>query len=274
MNDKIIRHSDKGKYAYSMMHSDGYTFDSQIHPFYEILYLNAGSMLYNVEGTDYMLGEGDMVFTLPYEMHSFSFPEPCRYERQFFHIYPALIEPVKDMIPDLSKKEPGKMNCIPAAAVSRYGLDNIFRRLEECTDPEIPETPSLMLAYAIEILSRLHAAVTSGELSGAGAPANANVRRILGYIDKNYTSHIDLSDIAEYMYMDRSYVGRLFKLHTGVSVMLYVNMKRIVLAKNMIMDGTPATEVYERCGFNDYSTFYRAFKRYVGVSPDKLRSRA
>ena len=48
MNDKIIRHSDKGKYAYSMMHSDGYTFDSQIHPFYEILYLNAGRMLYNV----------------------------------------------------------------------------------------------------------------------------------------------------------------------------------------------------------------------------------
>ena len=49
-------------------------------------------------------------------------------------------------------------------------------------------------------------------------------------------------------------------------------MKRIVLAKNMIMNGTPATEVYERCGFNDYSTFYRAFKRYVGVSPDKFRS--
>ena len=274
MNDKIIRHSVKGKYAYSMMHSDSYTFDSQIHPFYEILYINAGRMLYNVEGTDYMLGEGDMVFTLPYEMHSFSFPEPCRYERQFFHIYPALIEPVKDMIPDLSKKEPGKMNCIPAAAVSRYGLDNIFHRLEQCSEPKIPETPSFMLAYAIEILSRLHAAVTSGELTAARVPANANVRRILKYIDKKYTSHIDLSDIAEYMYMDRSYIGRLFKRHTGVSVMIYVNMKRIVLAKNMIMAGCPATEVYERCGFNDYSTFYRAFKRYVGVSPDKLRSRA
>ena len=254
-----------------MMYSDGYTFDSQIHPFYEILYLNTGKMLYNVEGTDYMLSEGDMIFTLPYEMHSFSFPDPCRYERQFFHIYPEMIKPVEDIIPDIGFKEPGKRCCIPASEVSRFGLDIIFRGLEGCTDPKTPETDALVFSYAIQILVKLHSVITSEDLTAVKAPENKNVRMIIEYIDKHYTEHIELSDIAGYMYMDKSYIGRLFKRHTGISIMLYVNMKRIVLAKNMIFSGIPPTEVFQRCGFNDYSTFYRAFKRYAGVSPEQLK---
>lgn len=271
LNDKIIRCTKKGLYAYSMMYSDGYTFESQIHPFYEILYLNAGRMLYNVEGRDYILSEGDMIFTLPYEMHSFSFPEHCRYERQFFHIYPEFIEIIKNIVPDISFKKPGMQNCIQAADVSRYGLDAIFRGLEECSDPRSPETDALIFSYAVQMLAKLHLIITKEDTTSAKAPDNKNVRNILKYIDKHYMEHIGLSEIAENMYMDKSYIGRLFKQHTGVSIMLYVNMKRIVLAKNLILAGGDATEIFFECGFKDYTTFFRAFKRYVGVSPGEFK---
>ena len=271
MNDKIIRCTKKGYYAYSMMYSEGYTFESQIHPFYEILYLNAGRMLYNVEGRDYMLSEGDMIFTLPHEMHSFSFPEHCRYERQFFHIYPALIEPVKDMIPDISFKEPGMRNCVPAHEVIRYGLDTIFKDLESYSDPRIPQTDALILSCAINMIARLHMVITNNDLTQVKAPENKTVRQILDYIDKHYTENIGLTEIAEHMYMDRSYIGRLFKKYTGASVMLYVNMKRVVLAKNMILAGGEVTNISSKCGFKDYTTFYRAFKRYVGATPGEFK---
>ena len=35
----------------------------------------------------------------------------------------------------------------------------------------------------------------------------------------------------------------------------------------MLTDGEKATKVYQRCGFRDYVTFYRAYKAKFGVSP-------
>ena len=35
----------------------------------------------------------------------------------------------------------------------------------------------------------------------------------------------------------------------------------------MLSDGLPPTDVYQHCGFGDYSNFYRAFKAEYGISP-------
>ena len=35
----------------------------------------------------------------------------------------------------------------------------------------------------------------------------------------------------------------------------------------MLSDGLPPTDVYQHCGFGDYSNFYRAFTAEYGISP-------
>ena len=39
------------------------------------------------------------------------------------------------------------------------------------------------------------------------------------------------------------------------------------MAKQMLSEGKPSSEVYQQCGFGDYSNFFRAFKAEYQISP-------
>lgn len=71
--------------------------------------------------------------------------------------------------------------------------------------------------------------------------------------------------------MSPSYTSRIFKKEMGMTIKEYLNMRRITLAKNKIINGSRATALFAECGFSDYTTFYRAFVRYVGMSPEAFR---
>jgi AraC-like DNA-binding protein len=64
---------------------------------------------------------------------------------------------------------------------------------------------------------------------------------------------------------------RIFKSETGYSVHRYISEKRILLARNLIMSGTPSTAACLECGFKDYSSFSRAFKNQLGILPSEVK---
>ena len=91
--------------------------------------------------------------------------------------------------------------------------------------------------------------------------------RITQYLNENMEANISLDDICQRFYLSKSQLCRIFREATGVTVKQYLNAKRLVRAKQRIDAGEPPTYVYLRCGFNDYSSFYRAYVKYYGVSP-------
>ena len=62
---------------------------------------------------------------------------------------------------------------------------------------------------------------------------------------------------------------RKFKEETGYSMHQYILEKRILAAKNKILSGTPATIACMECGFKDYSTFSRAYKKLLNKLPSE-----
>ena len=60
---------------------------------------------------------------------------------------------------------------------------------------------------------------------------------------------------------------RKFKEETGYSMHQYILEKRILAARNLILTGSPATVASVECGFKDYSTFSRAYKKLLGQIP-------
>lgn len=49
----------------------------------------------------------------------------------------------------------------------------------------------------------------------------------------------------------------------------YITAKRITLSKSLLSEGCSVSETCEKCGFNDYSNFLKAFTKAVGISPKK-----
>ena len=52
-----------------------------------------------------------------------------------------------------------------------------------------------------------------------------------------------------------------------IGVMQYVAMKRVGLAETLLSKNMRPTEVATTVGFEDYSNFYRTYKKYKGKSP-------
>lgn len=92
-------------------------------------------------------------------------------------------------------------------------------------------------------------------------------RQVLNYIAKNYTKAINLDDIAREMGLTKSYICRLFRQHTGSTIIGYVNRLRCYQAIYLMESGASVTEAALSVGFNDYNYFSRMFKKVIGCRP-------
>ena len=101
--------------------------------------------------------------------------------------------------------------------------------------------------------------------------SNEKILSILTYLNAHLTEDLSIDDLASRFYLSRSYLMHTFKEQTGYTIGGYLLTKRLFLAKELIAAGTPITEVCYSCGFQNYSTFSRAYKKSFGESPRDYR---
>ncbi len=94
---------------------------------------------------------------------------------------------------------------------------------------------------------------------------------MIRYINSHVTEPLTLDDLASSFHVSKYYLLREFKKYTGISVHQYLIIRRIFVSQEMIRRGTKPKEACFQCGFTDYSSFYRAFKAKVGMSPEQYR---
>ena len=98
---------------------------------------------------------------------------------------------------------------------------------------------------------------------------HTQVDEILTFINQNIGSPLSIEDLSGHFFLSSSYLCRIFKAATGTTINKYITAKRITVAKSLLSSGYSVTETCERCGFNDYSNFLKAFTKAVGISPKK-----
>ena len=92
--------------------------------------------------------------------------------------------------------------------------------------------------------------------------------RIIDESISQSTTRLSPSLVAERLGFSLSHLERTFKLVTGVTFERFVMMRRIDLAKRLLLD--PAfnvSQVAERSGFADPAYFARVFRKIAGCSP-------
>jgi YesN/AraC family two-component response regulator len=108
----------------------------------------------------------------------------------------------------------------------------------------------------------------------AEASLSDHVKMLKEFIHNKYTKDISLSDAAEYLNLHPAYLGQLFRKETGDSFVHYINHVRIEKAKELLAAGLhlPLEIIAESIGFENSRTFYKVFRKHVGLTPGQYRN--
>ena len=87
------------------------------------------------------------------------------------------------------------------------------------------------------------------------------------YIEDNYMEKLTLSQIAEEVHANGSYLSHLYKSKTGQNLFDAINKMKLKKAKEYLVQGKRVSEIATLVGFEDVSYFSRVFKKYENCSP-------
>ena len=93
------------------------------------------------------------------------------------------------------------------------------------------------------------------------------------YVERNYRNpDFNVQKVADHVKIDRTYLYRLFKAETGMSVIDYINNCRISKASVLLIDESISIkDVAYSVGFTDQMYFSKVFKRLKGKTPTEFR---
>ena len=98
-------------------------------------------------------------------------------------------------------------------------------------------------------------------------------RIVMHYVTSHYATPFTLDELAAEVGLTKSYICRLFRQHTGTTIMNYVNLFRCYQAIYMMESGVTITKAALSVGFSDYNYFSRLFKKVIGYRPSEYMSK-
>lgn len=249
------------KYAITNSPSKNFYSSEHYHTSYELMYFLQGDVDIVVQHrTSIKLGPGILVVIKPGEFHKLQVHTGAVYER--------IILRFSDN--ELSERLREKLKTADTFYyISGTKLVEEIRRLEQLYGIFSQESISEVFIHQLHIILNLLTETASGSND---YEVNEDLEKVLKYIDQHIVEIQSIYDITANVNMSRSKIQKLMAVQLNSSIMGYVRTKRCLLAKERMKEGVPATTVYKECGFQDYSTFYRAYRKTFGTSPvNKVR---
>lgn len=224
----------------------------------EILCIFRAKGNFHVAGTSYPMADNSFIITRPGESHYTELDPSAPYERAVIYFSPALldgIDPERVLLTPFFDRESGLRNqYIPETEASVIPIRNMMQAPQRLNI--ILELISLLQEFSRLFQSQTHPPIKQ-----------TLEQRIVQYINEHPQEQYTTESLCTQFNISRAPLYRRFKKATGASVGEYINSRRVLLAQQLILEGQKPMDVCYKCGFQDYSTFYRAYRKYLGHSP-------
>lgn len=240
------------------------------HTFHKILVLLRGEGAYAIEGERFPLQPDDVIFVGSGCIHRPELNPETDYERYILYISPEYLRRIGNGC-DLETcfthaRESGSYVVRPR---EQYGqLRRLLAELERNPSDAGFGQKLLEEAIFLRLIITLTRAVEESRLrSVPGSSSDRTVPQMLQWIGQNLTEPITADTLAERFSVSKYHMMRKFKAETGCTIHRYLLSKRLLLARELMVEGCSATSACYRSGFQDYTTFSRAYKKEFSVSP-------
>lgn len=236
-------------------------FPQHSHDIVELILFQGGQAVYDVEGRSYPLHPNTLVITKPAAIHQIRLVGDDTYERYdlLFNFKKHMPEQYSllENLPDVMQLEEG------------HPIVQIFRKMDFYYQQLTPEEYNQVLEMMIrEIFYNLVIAARTAK-AAQPLPDNPLIRKVIAYIQEHITTIQDVEEICSALFVSKSHLHHLFVEEMKITPKKYILSKRMILAKSLIRSGEAPTDVYAKCGFQNYTTFFRCFKKFFGYCPSE-----
>ncbi|MDO5416217.1 MAG: AraC family transcriptional regulator [Lachnospiraceae bacterium] len=237
---------------------------------FELLFFIAGKVTYFYETSIYTMQPGDILLVPPDTIHGYQTHEDSYYERIPLHIQRNLmlsLSTEKTSLLDAFQDPEHRIVHLSKPEMNQfiYYTDTIIKLNEE----KPYGYDILTHAYLLILLLIVNTAYRN-TYSTAKDISPAVIRNALDYINAHLTDNLTVQSIADELGISSSRLSHLFKEHTGSSVWNYVMVKRLLLARALLMEGKAVIDACYESGFRDYSHFNKAFSKTFHIAPGRF----
>ena len=108
----------------------------------------------------------------------------------------------------------------------------------------------------------------------AHARKRMSMEKVKSYLDENYKEHVTLELLSQKFYINKYYLTKIFKETYGVTIISYLETRRITQAKNLLrFTDMTVDEISAAIGMNDANYLARRFRKIEGMSPGEYRKK-
>lgn len=219
----------------------------------EYIYNGSGTLFCN--GREYSVSKGD-AYLLPKGSNHRYYPDKT-WDKIWFNIDGTLVSNLIFAY--------GLENTI---VFKNFNRKNLFDDLFEITNSQKP-TAEIMLSASIQF----HIIIQEMYNSMQKISYDGNVNKIKKMLDNNlYQKDISLKSIADELCISQAQVINIFKRTFNMTPYQYFAKKRIEIAASLLLNSNlQVKEIAELLNYSDQPYFSNAFKKTMGISPEKYR---
>ena len=267
---------DWGVDVFESHHTAGWAMPAAMHDFLKIVVVHdgEGTLIRGEESTG--CKRGDALVIPPGTLHEIADSAQAPMSLYVVSVRPRVLETA---CLELSILPTGVLRL---GSHSAEKIERSMRRLLFEQTLALPTTGAQMVALALRLVVDIARVGTFIQTELPAGTAHSPVRgsdsstRMRSYVEdlaENFFEATNLDSAASMLGLSRRRFTQLFREVTGTSWLAYVRKLRIDHAKKLLesTDRTVLSVAFE-CGFEDLSTFYRAFKRETDESPNKWRT--
>ena len=148
----------------------------------------------------------------------------------------------------------------------------LFKKMNEIVDSSCSKKEKQILMHALLALilnetSRACPAVKEG------CNFSEITVKLIEKINENIMNKLSIPELSKELNVSVSTLSQTFRKDMNISIYQYILRKKLMVARQKIEEGEPATSAALQCGFSDYSGFYKQYKKMFGTSPSQKSER-
>ena len=254
---------------------------TESHDFWELVYVDKGNLICTVDGDEFVIREGEVVFHKPNVSHSHS-ADGKRAPNVFIVSFECKSEAMRYFENRHMKLDGSLIRFIFAIIEeSRRTFDLPY------SDPSLKkmkllDSPALggqqLIKNYLEIL--LVSLMRSDSASDSSAAVFLPQEKfdelisdhVIDYMTKHVEERLSVDEICSGLHYNKSYVFRQFKKTTGSSIMAYFTRLKINRAKILLRESDMSVSaISDKLAFDNPNYFSKTFKKITGYTPSTYR---